>query len=130
MVTAKEVFDITMDLIDEREETGIINPTNTKGYQVKTPGILTILQAELLQKEDVSKIPVKVETINDTLQVSDRTALIIMPYGLAAHLMLTEDPDSASFFQQRYEELKRNIPAVSKKITDVYGVLSGMAGDL
>jgi hypothetical protein len=53
MTTAQDVFNITMDLIDERNETGLINPTDTASYRVKTPGILNILQAELLKQGEI-----------------------------------------------------------------------------
>jgi hypothetical protein len=48
-----------------------------------------------------------------------------MPYGLAAHLLLQEDPAAANFCQQRYDELKSRLhiglPASSEEIEDVYG---------
>lgn len=53
-----------------------------------------------------------------------------MPYGLAAHLLLDENPTAASFFNQRYEELKASLraglPTMSEDIEDVYG--SGCGG--
>jgi hypothetical protein len=53
MVTAKQVFEITMDLIDERLDSGLISESDTKSYEVKTPGLLTILQAELVKQGDI-----------------------------------------------------------------------------
>ena len=52
-------------------------------------------------------VPIPLTTIDDELQVDDVTGRVIIPYGLAAHLLLDENQDSASFFQQRYEELKK-----------------------
>ena len=53
-----------------------------------------------------------------------------MPYGLAAHLLLAEDPATASFFQQRYDELKMRLsvgmPSASEDIVDVYGPRGGI----
>ncbi len=51
--TVQQVFNITMDLIDERLDTGIINPTDTLSYSVKTPGLLTLLQTELIKQGDL-----------------------------------------------------------------------------
>ena len=49
----------------------------------------------------------------------------VLPYGLAAHLLLDENPDVAAFFNQRYAELlseyRRGIPAASEDIQDLYG---------
>ncbi|MFD0673925.1 hypothetical protein [Cohnella sp. GCM10027633] len=70
-------------------------------------------------------IPNVVVTIDDTMQLDDVTCRTIVPYGLAAHLLLTENSDAASFFQQRYEELKSDAsempPATIEAITNVYG---------
>jgi hypothetical protein len=70
-------------------------------------------------------VPIKLEKMTDTLQVDDVTARTILPYGLGAHLMLSENTDSASFFQQRYEEMKLNSgrqhPSSIETITNVYG---------
>lgn len=51
--TAQEVFNITMDLIDERLDDGTISISDTVTYNVKTPGILTLLQSELIKQGDV-----------------------------------------------------------------------------
>lgn len=49
----------------------------------------------------------------------------MLPYGLAAHLLLDENTNAAGFFQQRYEELKsqlaRGLPRESEDIEDRYG---------
>lgn len=70
-------------------------------------------------------IPSMVAAITDTLQVDDVTARTVMPYALAAQLMLQENSDIASFFQQRFEEMKRgeeeNQPASWESIENVYG---------
>lgn len=70
-------------------------------------------------------VPSVVTLMTDTLQVDDVTARTIMPYGLAAHLLLTENADSAAFFNQRYEELKvaasKQPPSSSEMIVNLYG---------
>ena len=54
-----------------------------------------------------------------------------MPYGLAAHLLLDENPDAANFFQQKYDELKITLggkmAAEFEPIIDVYGCAGGLA---
>lgn len=49
IVTADDVFKICMAFADEIDDSGQINPTNTASYKVRTPGILTSLQAELIK---------------------------------------------------------------------------------
>lgn len=49
----------------------------------------------------------------------------MLPYGLAAHLLLDENPGAAGYFQQRYDELRallsRGLPQESEEIEDRYG---------
>ncbi len=70
-------------------------------------------------------IPIKLTATTDTLQLNDITSRTILPYGLAAHLLLSENSQSASFFQQRFEELKmlgtRQQAVSSEQIFDIYG---------
>jgi hypothetical protein len=49
VTTAQQVFNITMAFADEIDDTSVINPTNTASYRVRTPGILTAIQAELIK---------------------------------------------------------------------------------
>lgn len=121
MTTGQEVFELTMSLIDEIEETGSVNETNTKGYKAKTPGILTVLQSELAKKEGLNMPPI-ITDLNNDLVVSDHTARVIMPYGLAANLMLNENPDLAIYCNSKYEEVKGKIKTIPHKITDVYNI--------
>lgn len=53
--TVQEVFDITMDLYDERPDSGVLNPADVLAYQVRTPGIINLLQAELIKVGDIYK---------------------------------------------------------------------------
>lgn len=73
-------------------------------------------------------IPNIVTALTDSMQVDDVTARTILPYGLGAHLLLTENADVAGFLQQRYEELKasasKNPPSASEMINNVYGGFS------
>ena len=75
-------------------------------------------------------IPIEITALTQTLQIDDITATTIMPYGLAAQLMVHEDPQKANFFQQRFEELKKAadkpMPAGETTIYDTYNLLSGM----
>jgi hypothetical protein len=120
-VTAKQVYDIALVHIDEVLETGDIAPDPKNYYEAKALKILTTLQAELLP---LSATPTQLTSLTSNLSVSDKVALTVLPYGLAAHLLIVDDPNTAAFYNARYDELKRKIPAgAAKPITDVYGVL-------
>jgi len=44
MVTAQQVLELALDLVEERLDSGAISPSDTISYKVRTPGILTMLQ--------------------------------------------------------------------------------------
>jgi hypothetical protein len=115
---AQDVFMIAMNLMDEISSDGTFAGYDDD-YKKKAWPILTVLQTELLP---LSTAPVTITDENSTLLVDDRTGLTVLPYGLAAHLLLNGNVQSASFFNDRYEELKRRKKATIASITDVYGV--------
>lgn len=133
--TAQRVFDITMGLIDEvNENSGETDTADTREYKVRTLLILNALRGELYPYSDtydvetVGERPIVsvIQDFDTPIDLDDYICQSVMPYGLAAHLLLDENPASASFFQQRYEELRNNLskgfPQDGEAITDVYGV--------
>lgn len=120
-VTGQQVFDNALVLMDEVTETGAISTDTPNYYKTKALTILTTLQAELLP---LSQTPPVITDLTQPLLVSDRDALSILPYGLAAHLLLAEDLNAASFFNNRYDELKRKRKTTSIPITDNYNILT------
>jgi len=138
MTNAQDIFDNAMALMDEfstnTDDTGkfIPNENDTLEYKARTIAILNVLAGELFPFSDTFKIvengkrPICPVIINfvDSINLDDYICRTVMPYGLAAHLLLQEDPSSANYFQQRYDELKgnlqRGLPAESTEITDVY----------
>ncbi|MBN8200481.1 hypothetical protein [Bacillus sp. NTK034] len=123
MVTAKQVYDMALVLIDEVTEAGEIVPDTPKYYESRAKTILTQLQTELLP---ASQEPEVITDLTQSLKVADRIAITVLPYGLAAHLLLTEDINTASYFNARYDELKRKTLTAIEPITDVLDVLGGM----
>ena len=149
MTTCSDVFDLAMGLMDEVDQDTVRTRTvDTKEYRARTPFIIETLLRELYfasdtfndPKQPVGKRPIppyiipshttitaaNLETfMNKTIDLDDFVARTILPYGLAAHLLLQEDVQSASFFQQRYEELLRwyrsSIPSEFQATWDYYG---------
>ena len=132
--TAQTVFETAMHLMDEvNESTGAADTNDTKEYKNRTLPILNILQAECFPASDTfavvqpGKRPIcpRIADFTTPLGLDDGLCVGVLPYGLAAHLLLDENPTAAGFFQQRYEEglarAMRGIPAESEDIVDVYG---------
>lgn len=122
-----------MGLIDSvNETTGATDTTDNREYRQRTLFILNTLRGELYPYSDTWEesadgkrpvAPVLTEMEQET-GLDDFLSQSVLPYGLAAHLLLSEDAAAASFFQQRYEELRdrrSNVPARSAQITDLYG---------
>ena len=140
MVNAQRVFDLAMGLMDEvNEATGATDTSDTREYKNRTLLILNVLRGELYPYSDTfeaaekGKRPISEVIMDFTtgIALDDYICESVMPYGLAAHLLLDENPSAAGFFQQRYDELKANlakgIPAESEDIVDVYGWRGGLS---
>ena len=140
-MTGREVFDRTMSLIDEADEDVSEQGTevehfdidNVNDYYARTLLILNILGGELYEYSDTRKDPesphkrfvfTPITSMDVEIDLDDYITGTVMPYGLAAHLLLDENQAAASYFNQRYEELlnklKQGFPAESVDIYDVY----------
>ena len=134
MTNANWVFDKAIHLMDEQNESnGNTQTQDTKEYRLRTLSILNVLRHELYGYSDTyeartdgrrSILPLITDFEQD-LGLDDTIAQGVMPYGLAAHLLLGEDDAKAAFFNQRYQELIVTIaarkPAVFEDIVSEYG---------
>jgi len=68
--------------------------------------------------------PTAIASLDDEIPFSEYIAKTVLTCGLAAQLMLHEKASVASYFNQKYEELKEQIktqePASTQPIKDVY----------
>jgi hypothetical protein len=118
---AQDVFLLSMSLMDEQSSDGTFAGYDSD-YKKKAWPILSVLQTELLPRSVQS---IAITSDQSILQISDQIGVTILPYGLAAQLLIHENPQVASFFNDRYEELKRKRPALKTSIKDVYGIKEG-----
>lgn len=129
-VSVEEVFNIAVALMDELSSTGETRTNDTKEYEYRTPGILNMMLAEmhLLAGDHVKWTPV--EEMDDTLAKTDDTyARGVMCYGLASNLLTDENPTAASFYQQRYEELRALFVSRLKASVEDIDMLYGGVGE-
>lgn len=96
------------EMIDNTTIEQVPNPDypSTKDYQARTPGILTILQTEVVmflktRGIDIDPLP-RLETIEDNVDLEDNICMGVLPYGLAARLLGQEDTAMSSYFSQLY----------------------------
>lgn len=134
MTNAQWVFEKAMHLMDEgNESTGVADTADTRDYKHRTLPILNVLRIECFPYSDTyavtqpGKRPVCPEITDFECEIGldDGICQGVLPYGLAAHLLLDENPSLASYFQQRYEELlnalKKGMPTGSEDIVNLYG---------
>lgn len=103
------IFDRAMQLMDEQNG----HNGDTEDYRSRTLGILNILRHELYPYSDTFEVGEdgkrvicpELKTMEQPINLDDAIAQGVMPYGLAAHLLLGENDQMASFFFQRYAEL-------------------------
>ncbi|MCT4545099.1 MAG: hypothetical protein N4A63_16335 [Vallitalea sp.] len=128
----KQIFEMAIDLINERSETGVIIDSDVKEYKNKTPTLLTIGQYELSRIADIyntisydAEISFNVNKLEDQLSIDDTAAVALLTPYLASQLIMDSDTDIAGFYNDKYEELKRefrqNKPAKEEPIKDMYG---------
>ncbi len=105
MTDGQWIFERAMALMDAGDEvTGRQDVGATRPYKHRTLSILNILGRECA-RYDPGHGWRELEGLEEAVELDEELAQGVLPYGLAAHLLLEEDPAAASFFQQRYEEL-------------------------
>lgn len=131
--TAQQVFDLTMALIDElNETTGATDTDGTKAYKQRALPLLNVLRGELyaysatcVRVAGARPVTPDISGFTAPIDLDDFLAQSVLPYGLAAQLLIEENPPSAGFFQQKYTGLLAKyggaIPAQSEDITNLYG---------
>jgi hypothetical protein len=119
-MTANDVYELALALIDEEKDS-----ENEGDYAVKAPQLIDALQREIAFYEGVT--PGKISDMDDLLQISDDSAMRIMPYGLAALFALADrNADMQSDYSYMYRSLLRTIRPEETDMEDEYDVLSGM----
>jgi hypothetical protein len=127
MKTVEDIFNASMALMDELDADGSAQTTDTEEYVNRTPGIINMMVSEYRILAGTSGTFIAVEGLDDlVLNIPDNYALGVMYYGLAANLLVDENPTAASFYEQRYEELRnlyfsRQQSDGDEEITDLYG---------
>ena len=115
------------------ESTGATDTADTREYKNRTIPILNILRVECFPASDTYRVtepgkrPIcpEIADFDTPIGLDDGICQGVLPYGLAAHLLLDENPDVAAYFNQRYDELleeyRSAIPAQAEDIETMYG---------
>ena len=118
MTNANWIFDRAIHLMDEQfERDGSTRTVDTEEYRYRTLSTLNVLRHELYPYSDTFEagsngkryICPEITSFEQAIDLDDAIAQGVMPYGLAAHLLLGENDTMAAFFNQRYAELAYKI---------------------
>lgn len=119
-MTAQDVYNMALALIDQAED------EDAEDYRLRAPAIIDALQRELAFYES-RMLTRKLADLDDALEISDDTAMRIMPYGLAASFALADkNGDMYADYSAMYRMLCRTICGGEADAEDEYGVLNGM----
>lgn len=127
-VAISDVFNAAMAIMDELSNTGEAQTTDTKEYEYRTPSIINMMVSELKTLTNDREDWLPVESMDDLVPEANTSyALGCMAYGLAANLLVDENPTAASFYQQRYEELRDiYVSRQSASIDDITNLYGGI----
>jgi hypothetical protein len=127
--TVQQVFEIAMALTDNYAS-GAADSGDTADYKARAIPIINNLSVELYQFSTTKNtsagarpLPELVRLPADDVKIDDGLARGVLPHGLAAVLLVEENPAMAGYHAQRYAEclmLLRNAPREFEPITDVY----------
>lgn len=131
--TATDIFRKAMTLMDELEEqTGDFDTEDTEEYKNRTLDILNILLNRLYPFSQGITHTVGIRSIGTpildfvtAIDLDDFLAGTVMPYGLAYHLLIEENPTVANTFLQTFQELIAQfagyLNSETEDIEDLYG---------
>lgn len=121
MITAQEIFDAAMALMDEGGSL-----SDVAEYKKRALPLLNTLRGELARCCAVGggTCP-RLNAMSDAIELDERLCRTALPYGLAAALLLGERNEDAAFFQTRYDRLiaaeRASAAAEFEDIGELYG---------
>lgn len=139
MTNALNIFELAMNIIDEVDEDGNYDTDDTAEYKNRTLGILNVLRGEVYPYSDTYEVreagirPIvgKISKFDTPIDLDDFICQTVLPYGLAAHLLLDENPSVANFCNSKYQEnlyAAKSRPTQSEDIYDVYSTRTDPVG--
>lgn len=105
---AQIIYDLTMSLMDERKNDGSVEVNSTKDYKARSPGILTVLQTEIVM--ELRRVGAQIDSLDELknmdadIDLDDDICLGIIPYGLAGRLLAQEDSALSNYFSSLYDD--------------------------
>lgn len=112
--TAQQIYEAAISLMDRRSQAdGTAANAENQDYHDRTLDILNTIRHECYlasafwdNQDPNGTVCPRIENFtSEIVGIDDSVAQGAMPYGLAYHLLLQEDPTSADYFRLKYEEM-------------------------
>lgn len=105
---AQNIYNITMAMIDEYTDAGVVDVNSTKDYLARTPSILTMLATQVgieLKKVDPdAELPSPVTDMETDVELEEEICISVLTKGLAGALLITEDTNLSNYFNSSFLE--------------------------
>lgn len=129
MAILKEVYEISLDLLDKRDGSGRLDDNRLLSIKNKVPSIATAIQLELAEMNNLRLENPLLKSMEDYVDLPDFSAYTVMPYGIAAELARQGgDSEAASYHLSKYEQMKKKIRLPAGEIEDSENFLNGLWG--
>lgn len=129
MAVLKEVYDLTLELLDKRDGSGRLEEARLLNLRAKFPALATAMQLELAQLSGIHLENPLLKTLDDPVDLPDFPAYAVLPYGLAAELARQGGvSELAQQYWETYERRKREIRLEERGIEDAEHALRGLGG--
>lgn len=118
MLTVNDIFNRTMDLIDERTKDGSLNESKVAVYKARTPGLLNILQNELVKNGEMYKtvefnrIPVY-PIIGQQEYMEHRTEDVIIDSNKPANAYYFESQGPATIYIEEFTDIWNTLQVIN-----------------
>ena len=123
-MTGQDVYKKAMGILDELETDGTISSNTDDAYEYRVIELIDSLQRDLAKIEGIE--PNAITSLSTELKISDYTASMVLPYGVAAHLALTDQLDTLfAVFNSKYERGLNKIRTRFEDYVDDMNVMSG-----
>ena len=121
-MTVKDITDKALVLIGAVNQQGVIDENRNQDYYAMAPALLVSIQEELSIHEGIDLLENDMETLDDSLEISDKSCKLCATYLLAFHFAnIDGNTTIANNYFDIYTKNLKYINRPQRHIQDIYG---------
>lgn len=129
MATLKEIYDLTLDLLDKRDGGGTLDAGRLMNLAAKFPQLASPIALELAEANNTYLENPLFEDLSEEVDLPAFTSYAVMPYGLAAELARQGGASElADELLLKYRQMKQAIRLPEQTTKDSENALRGLSG--